>query len=155
MNRDGLAALLSLFDETAALFHRLRKLAEEVHGEGDSSAGRRSILRGLDRLGPQTVPQLARARTVSRQRIQVLVNAMLEDGLLAADPNPAHRKSPLLRLTSLGRRCLKGMQEREAELLANAPTGIPPRDIERAAETLRKLRAFLERADWRRDAGNL
>jgi hypothetical protein len=40
------------------------------------TAGKRGVLKGLDRLGPQTVPQMARARPVSRQHIQTLVNRL-------------------------------------------------------------------------------
>src|SRR5271170_3808757 len=138
------AALLRLIDEIPALFHSLRALAEDAHGQDVPSAGRRGILRSMDRLGPQTVPQLARARPVSRQHIQILANGLIEDGLIAAEDNPAHRKSPLLGLTPKGKRQLQAMQQREIELLTNAPLALPAKEIDHITEALRLVRGFLE-----------
>src|SRR5260370_31350670 len=118
MNATQASAMLRLFDEIPAIFHRLKTVAADVHGLDAPSAGRRGVLRSLDTLGPQSVPQLARARPVSRQHVQVLVTGLLEDGLVAMEENPAHRKSPLVRLTPKGRRRLPAMPHRQAKLLA-------------------------------------
>ncbi len=148
MNTSQSEALLRLFDEIPALFHRLRAIAGEVHGQSVSTAGRRGILRSLDCQGPQTVPQMARARTVSRQHIQILVNGLLKDGLVASEENPAHRKSPLVRLTAKGKNRLLASQKRESQLLARAEFRLPAREIDRAAEALRSLRELLENEEW-------
>src|SRR5260370_41403485 len=150
MSTNRTAALLKLFDETTALFHRLRAVAAEVHGQGELSAGRRGILRLLDRLGPRTVPQLAREQAVSRQHIQMLVNGLLEDGLVATEPNPAHRRSPLLRLTPEGRRQLRVMLKRESDLLSNTRFGLNAPELAQAAATLGTLRRYLKSAEWRK-----
>ena len=150
MSQSRAAALLQLFDETTALFQRLRAVAAEVHGQGDGSAGRRGILRSLDGPGAQTVPQLSRERGVSRQHVQVLVNGLLREGLIARDENPAHRRSPLLRLTPEGRRQLTNMRQREADLLADVRLAMKPGDLEQAAAALLTVRSYLESADWRK-----
>ena len=98
-----LLALESVFAETVALFHRLRAVAEQVHGQGETSAGRRGILKSLDRLGSQTAPQMARARHVSRQHIQILVNQLAKEGLVDFIDNPAHKRSSLVHLTRKGK----------------------------------------------------
>jgi DNA-binding MarR family transcriptional regulator len=155
MNANRAAALLRLFGETTALFHRLRAIAAEVHGQSDLSAGQRGVLLSLDRLGPQTVPQLARARPVSRQHVQVLVNGMLKNGLVVAEENPAHRRSALVHLTPKGMRQLEAMQKRERDLLVHARFGLTAPEIEAAAETLDSVRRFLESKEWRKHvAGN-
>jgi len=155
MNTDQAGALLRLFDEAAALFHRLRAVAAEVHGRSELSAGQRAILLSLDRLGCQAVPQLARARPVSRQHIQVLVDGLLERGVVATEENPAHRRSPLVHLTPRGKRQLEAMQKRERELLIRAPAELSAQKIQAAAETLGSVRRFLESKEWRRHvAGN-
>ncbi len=87
------AALPSLFAETVALFHRLRATAAQMHGQGELSAGRRGILFELARLGPQSVPQMARARPVSRQYVRGLVDGLRADGLVDLAANPAHRRA--------------------------------------------------------------
>jgi DNA-binding MarR family transcriptional regulator len=149
------AALSRLFDETTALCHRLRAVAGDLHGADVPSAGRRGILRSLDSLSSQTVPQLARARPVSRQHVQMLVNGLLLDGLIVAGDNPAHRKSPLLQLTPQGKRQLEAMREREVRLLAKARLGLDEEQIDRAVDTLRAVRCFLESEEWTRYvAGN-
>lgn len=148
MNADQAAAMLRLFDEIPALFHRLQAVAADVHGWDIPSAGRRGVLRSLDRLGPRTVPQLARARLVSRQHIQVLVSGLVKDGLVATDENPAHRKSPLVCLTGKGKRRLLASQAREARLLACAKFELAGSEIDRAADTLQALRKLLESKEW-------
>lgn len=143
-------ALAELIGETTALFHRLKLAAEEVHDQGQVSAGRRGILLGLARSGPQTVPQMARARPVSRQLVQTLVNGLLEDGYVAYAPNPAHRRSHLVRLTRSGARLVARMERRERDLLGDLRVGVPARELRAAARTLRRLRGVLESEAWRR-----
>jgi DNA-binding MarR family transcriptional regulator len=147
--KDRALAAVRLFNETGALSHQLRALAADLHGYGSQSAGRRGILRSLDRLGPQTVPQLARARPVSRQRIQFIVNALLKQRLVAAGPNPAHRRSSLLHLTAKGKDQLESIQRREQALLASAPIPLTADELDRAASVLRSLCAFLESKEWK------
>jgi len=145
MRQSQVAALLRLIDENTALFHRLRAVAGDVHGDRIPSAARRGILRSLDSFGPQTVPRIARSRPVSRQHIQMLVNGLPRDGLVVTEENPAHRKSTLLRLTAEGKRQLERMQRRESGFLAGARLSLEAEAINRAADTLSLLRDFLER----------
>src|SRR5687767_9467187 len=96
--------LAQLFDETVRLYLRLSALSTRIHGGGQLSGPRRTVLVGLARSGAQTVAQMARARAQSRQRFQPLVNALLRDRLVRAVPNAAHKQSPLIELTPRGRR---------------------------------------------------
>jgi DNA-binding MarR family transcriptional regulator len=141
-------ALLALFDATAALFHRLRATAALVHGQGELTAARRGVLRGLQRLGPQTVPQMARRHPVSRQHIQLLVNALRDEGLVDTAENPAHRRSSLVRLTPKGRAAVEAMLLREARLLAATPLDLRVPDLERATQVLARVRESLESPRW-------
>jgi len=101
------------------------------------------------------MPQLARARPVSRQHIQVLVNGLLKNGLVVTEENPAHRRSALVHLTPKGKRQLEAMQKRERDLLVHARFGLTAQEIEGAAETLGAVRRFLESKEWRKHvAGN-
>jgi DNA-binding MarR family transcriptional regulator len=104
----------------------------------------------VERSGPQTVPQLARARPVSRQHIQIVVNGLLEDGLVTAEENPAHRRSSLIRLTPKGSQELQAMQTRECRMLSKARIDIPEKQIQEAATTLESVRRCLESKDWRK-----
>ena len=103
-----------LIDEVSRVHFRLGALAERIHHEGQSSSGRRAILRNVVELGPLSVPELARMRPVSRQFIQTLVNQMVADGWVTLEPNPAHRRSRLVTPTPFGRRALSEMVAKEA-----------------------------------------
>lgn len=142
-------ALAELIGETTALFHRLRVAAEQVHDQGNVSAGRRGILLGLARSGPQTVPQMARARPVSRQLVQTLVNGLRADGYVEYAPNPAHRRSHRVRLTGAGTRLVARMERRERELLRDLRMPVSQAELRAAARTLRRLRGALESDAWR------
>lgn len=49
-----------------------------------------------------TAPQIGEAMGVTRQGAQKQLNLLLEQGLVASCPNPAHRRSPLYSLTQRG-----------------------------------------------------
>lgn len=51
---------------------------------------------------PLTAPQIGEAMGVTRQGAQKQLNLLLEEGLVEAHPNPAHRRSPLYVLTPEG-----------------------------------------------------
>lgn len=142
-------ATLEVFDETRWLFHRLRAVAERVHAQGVMTAGRRGLLLDLARHGPQTVPEMARARPVSRQHIQMLVNGLRDDGLVELEENPAHRRSNLVRLSAEGAACLERMSARELEMLGRLRLELSLADLEQAASVLRRLREALSASDAR------
>ncbi|MGH9937523.1 MAG: MarR family winged helix-turn-helix transcriptional regulator [Blastocatellia bacterium] len=139
-----------LINETVLLFHRLRIVADQVHHQGEMTGPLRGLLRGLDKLGEQTVPQMARARAVSRQHIQALINQLVEEGLVELIANPAHKRSPLARLTALGKKTVNAMNREEAKLLGKADLGVTDKDLREAAETLRTVRAYFESERWKR-----
>jgi DNA-binding MarR family transcriptional regulator len=147
----GSPAFEDLIDETTALFHLLHAVAAQLHGGGELTAGRRGILRGLDRFGPQTVAQMARARPVSRQYIQSLVNELESEDLVETIENPAHRRSRLVCLTSRGKVALTEMYRREAELFAILDLPISDDEMHQAASVLRSARTALLEAQLRRE----
>lgn len=139
--------------EVALLFFRMRFAATQYLGQGRHSSGRRSILKSLGSLGPQTVPQMARARTVSRQHIQTLVDELLAEDLVQRIPNPAHRRSKLVELSPRGRAQLAAMNEREAELMGFISRGMPVERVRAATEVVQHVRSRLESAEWQELVG--
>ena len=137
-------ALEAVLDETVALFFRLRAVAERLHGHGEGTSGRRAVLRELRGEGPKTVPQMARARPVSRQSMQATVNGLAGDGLVELARNPAHKRSKLVRLTPRGEELLSEMDRREAEALAELGVGVPEGELRTAAGVLASVRGMLE-----------
>ena len=71
----------------------------------------------LRRYGPQTVPDLASARFISRQIIQTQVNELTEAGLMESRPNPAHKRSKLIALARKGERLVESMIQNESKYM--------------------------------------
>ncbi|UCF19149.1 MAG: MarR family transcriptional regulator [Gemmatimonadota bacterium] len=137
-------ALAELLDEAALLIRRLRERAEAKEVRDRLSRGRRDLLCELARSRPRTVPQLARARAVSRQHIQAQVNALAEAGYLEFFRNPAHRRSPLIRLTDMGRRLVGTLERRGAGVLSGLAVEVCAEEFRQAVGTLQAVRAALE-----------
>lgn len=127
------------------LCRRLSVARQRIHGRGWLSRGHRDVLRELDRWGPRTVPELARAKSASRQHVQSLVNPLAERGYVEFVANPAHKRSHRVRLTSVGREFVEAMALSEGELLAKLDIGVGDADVRRAARCLRAVRQALER----------
>jgi DNA-binding MarR family transcriptional regulator len=142
-------AVQEVFDQTVSLFHLLTALAEQIHGRGEMSAGLRGVLRGLDRFGPQTVPQMARARQVSRQHIQTEVNQLEAERLVELVDNIAHRRSRLVRLTPEGEAYLHAMYQREMAFFAALKLPIPEDALHTTAAVLQAVYDALEHAQLR------
>jgi len=134
--------------EVALLYFRMTIAATQFLGQGRHSSGRRSLIKSLGADGPQTVPAMARARAVSRQHVQKLVDELRRDGMVTSRPNPAHKRSKLVDLTPAGRRFLHEMSKREVALFEELAEGIPAQEFRRAAELVRSLRTRLEQHDW-------
>jgi len=140
----------SMINETVSLFHRQRIVADQIHHRGEMTGGLRSILRSLDKLGEQTVPQMARSRSVSRQHVQALVNQLVKERLVELIANPAHKRSPMARLTPLGKKTVDAMNRNEAGLLDMADLSVTEKELREAAETLRTVRAYFESERWKK-----
>ena len=146
----GDSPLESLVGETVALFHRLRAVSEQIHQLGELSSGKHGVLKGLGLFGPQTVPQMARARPVSRQYIQTLVNLLAVNGHVELVDNPGHKRSRLVRLTPGGKKLVEEMNRRQAEVLEQLPINISETELRKAASILRALRQVFEAHPWKK-----
>ena len=136
--------LVKVLDEAVALNFRLQRVAEELHRQGPASSARRGILRNLSDEGPQSVPQMARTRGVSRQHVQSLVNSLMEEGLVEIAPNPAHQKSGLVQLTDAGKQAVRDNTRREAVLVKECTPYVHNAELDTAYEVLHRVREFLE-----------
>jgi len=142
--------LYELFWRTRRLFQRLATELQPVPGGEPLSGTQRAVLEFLDRGGPQTVPEIARQRSVSRQHIQVNVNELTSLGWVATKPNPAHRRSPLIELTPAGRARLAAAQSVEAQIIAAISRHFAAAELTAAARTLGALENFFDTPAWRK-----
>jgi len=125
------------------LANLLRRVGSSVPQDANSAAGGWSVLQVLDRLGPLTVPAIARIRTVSRQNVQTLVNRLEAHGYVALSANPAHKKSGLVRFTERGRRVLAAATAREFKSSEALLPYVSETRLIQAARLLRQLRELL------------
>lgn len=152
---DAESAFNTLINENGLLFNRLKLVAEQIHQQGEMSGARRAILRMLDELGAQTVPQIGRARSVSRQHVQALVNELTGEGYVELVENPAHKRSPFAQLTERGQQFVQAMNRREHKLHEKLRIALSDQEMLQAAHTLRTLRTVFESEQWKRLAKTL
>ena len=107
-------AVLELARATVAAYRRLSRDEGPIRSVVDE-AGRWGVLRDINNEA-QTVPSLARARNVSRQHIQKVVDTLVEDGLATLVENPSHKRSKLVTATKAGAR----RAAKEAKAMENA-----------------------------------
>jgi DNA-binding MarR family transcriptional regulator len=138
-----LTALERVVGEVRLLFHHLRAAADQIHAGEDITTAHRGVLESLYRGGAETVPGLARSRPVARQHIQVLVNDLLERGLVKTQPNPAHKRSSLIALTAAGRRRFELIRRREQTALSRLALPLGERKLDKLAADLAAIRRTL------------
>ncbi|MDT0460851.1 MarR family winged helix-turn-helix transcriptional regulator [Streptomyces sp. DSM 41527] len=128
----------------------VRAVEHELAGTG-MTAGEHALLDALRAEGPRTVPQLARGMGLDRQPVQRWVNHAIELGLVVTAPNPAHRRSSLIRLTDDGTEAIRGVRESEAAELRQRLTDLSAEDVRTALHVLDRLgEEFRQLADGSR-----
>ncbi len=134
---------------TRRLFQRLRAAGDELHEDLGITTSQRAVLEFLSLQQPQTVPQMAREKTVSRQHIQMIVNKLLERGWVECIVNPAHTRSSLIRMTSAGTQLFGVIRRREAKLLAVIEKQLAKKNLLITAQTLQTLDEYFQSQQWR------
>ena len=134
---------------TRRLFQRLRAAGDELHEDLGITTSQRAVLEFLSLQQPQTVPQMARERTVSRQHIQMIVNKLLERGWVECIVNPAHTRSSLIRMTSAGTQLFGVIRRREAKFLAVIEKQLAKKNLLVTAQTLQTIDEYFQSQQWR------
>jgi DNA-binding MarR family transcriptional regulator len=94
-----------------------------------------------------TVPQLGRAQALSRQFVQRMVNDAASQGLVAVTPNPAHRRSSLIRLTDAGSAAISAVTAREHALLRQVGGDLTDAEITACVRVLSHMLEFIDDVD--------
>ncbi len=135
--------LEALFDEVNALQIRLKQAVRGFHSETDSTFVGQDVLQILAESGAQTVPQIARVRSTSRQNIQILVNRLKARGCVELVDNPAHKKSVLVRLTPRGQALLTSALAEQERFKTNLLSHLGENELSDAVNLLRRVRNLL------------
>ncbi|MGF1594726.1 MAG: MarR family winged helix-turn-helix transcriptional regulator [Kiloniellaceae bacterium] len=132
-------ATAELMLEVAQCFFKIRALGQKagfITGWGGGAFG---FMRSLALLGPLTVPQIARMRPTSRQRMQRLANELAAEGLVEFVANPNHQRSKLVRLTRKGDARYRALNARLLSIAATMGADLSEEEIRKAAEIVRQL----------------
>jgi DNA-binding MarR family transcriptional regulator len=135
--------VLDLSVAVIEFYFRIEAITQATAGFA-TAGGEWGILRMLVKDGPQTVPEMARSRPVSRQHCQTIANALEAQGLVEFVDNPKHRKSKLVRATKKGRARFQSMRK---QFLAAAEVYAPfftAAEIMTATDVCRRAREMIE-----------
>lgn len=114
------------------------KSNENLEGLGISVADR-AVMEFLYPDGKLSVPEIAEQYKVSRQHVQVTVNTLLKAGLVTANPNPHHKRSPLMTLSKKGRELFAVVLKRDRTVVEDLFSGIAKHDIQVTQQTLQSV----------------
>ncbi|MFQ5567524.1 MAG: MarR family winged helix-turn-helix transcriptional regulator [Paracoccaceae bacterium] len=153
MDQRQIDSFYPLTQTVRRLFHKLGHGASALHRDMDVSAGMRAVLESVINGGPQTVPQMARVRPVSRQHIQGLVNALFDLDYVEYADNPAHKRSKLVAPTSRGHEVFAAMRARENAAFRRIRVDCSAEELAAANLVLRKLIATFDGPEWRAIVG--
>ena len=92
----------------------------------------------------QPVAWLARDMGGNRQNVQRIVNDLADDGLVAFQPNPHHRRAQLVVLTERGREAFDAAMRLQAPWINELAEGLRVTDIETALAVVSTIRRRLE-----------
>lgn len=93
---------------------------------------------------PPNVPQIAATMGVTRQGVLKQVNLLVEEGLIHALPNPAHKRSPLYALTLVGQTAFDAIDARWNEHAKKMAAEFTAVDLAAAARVLSVLSRLYE-----------
>jgi DNA-binding MarR family transcriptional regulator len=137
------SAIDSFFAQVSGLAKAARDYSFGVHRVDGVPAGVAAVLQLLLHEGPLTVPRIGRARSTSRQNIQVLVNRMVAEKWVELVENPAHKRSALVQLTEEGRQLATSATEREVALHRLVIPQVSVEELEKTTALLARLREVL------------
>ncbi|KAA3630311.1 MAG: MarR family transcriptional regulator [Proteobacteria bacterium] len=91
-----------------------------------------------------TATQIAREMGLKRQSVQRLVDVLAEEGIVAFEPNPLHRRAKLIRLTELGKHKYEQISQIQARWVNDLSRGLDPARLESTIELLRDIEQRLQ-----------
>lgn len=97
--------------------------------------------------GPEPVAEIARRLRLARQSVQRVADVLADDGLVAYEDNPRHRRAKLARLTPDGSRLLARIDAGQRAWANRHGAEVGLSDAEQAAALLERIRGTLTRPD--------
>ena len=132
-------AIADLILEVAQFFFRIRALGQKAGFMTSWGAGAFGFIRSLALVGPLTVPEIAKMRPTSRQRMQRLADELAIEGLVEFIDNPRHRRSKLVRLTRKGNKHYLRLNAQLSKIASTMGADLIETDIRKSIEIVRQL----------------
>jgi len=123
-------------------------VAETIARPSGLTAARWQVLGAVLR-HPLTVSDAARAMGLTRQSVQRLADALVEDGMAEYLPNPAHRRARLLAPTGRGWKAIAILRPRQHACMNQVSGEIDAEELERAVRLLDRVIGKMENDPWR------
>jgi DNA-binding MarR family transcriptional regulator len=93
---------------------------------------------------PQPVAWLARDLGANRQNVQRIINDLQDDGLVALEANPHHRRAHLVVLTGKGEQTFEAAMRLQAPWISRLSEGLAIKDLQTVHRVILALRQRLE-----------
>jgi DNA-binding MarR family transcriptional regulator len=123
----------------AQCFFRIRALGQKAGLITNWGGGAFGFIGSLAMLGPLTVPQIAKMRPTSRQRMQRLADELAAEGIVSFVENPKHRRSKLVQLTRKGEARYREMNARFLAIASTIGATLSEAEIAKTIEVVRQL----------------
>lgn len=136
-------ALTELVVRTFRLNGLFLAAAEEIARPSGLSPARWQVLGAVLR-GPLTVSGIARAMGLTRQSVQRLADALVEDGMAVYADNPAHRRAKLLAPTERGWDAIAIIRPRQYAWTHEVTAAVSAEELRAAVATMERVIAALE-----------
>lgn len=143
--KDAELNLYKLILEIRAASDELNQISTALNDRAGITSAERTVLDSLFGKNERTVPQIAKAKNVSRQHIQQLVDGLADKGLVRHTTNPTHKRSKLVLITDAGRHIIQDIREKEAMTLSELAEGLDFGATQSATRALRDLRRELSK----------
>ena len=137
-------ALYKLMVLIPPLYHRMRAINGRRVRVSIRSDGMWELLRNLQLNGPRTVPQIARARGVARQRIPKIVEEPYAADLVLFRDNSDHKRSRIVVLTWEGSNAFERIDKELRDAAQEIGDAFDICDLDAALRVLFDLRKNLQ-----------
>ena len=94
---------------------------------------------------PQPVAWVARDMGANRQNVQRIINDLHEQGLVAFENNPHHKRAQLVVLTDKGKQTFDAAMRLQAPWINDLSEGLSPKDVQTFHDVIVLQRQKLER----------
>ena len=121
------------------LFRAMADTADQYLKDDELTAADRAVMEFLYPEQQLSVPAIAAKYRVSRQHVQVTVNKLISRGLIRALANPQHKRSPLMRLSELGRETFAEIRRNESVIIEKMFADLRSEDVDVTRQLLRSL----------------